>query len=245
MPSKQPFFPPRRDTYRWRTHRPLHCLIFVAPLLALFHLGSVFGGTSLLASPDLARLLGLFGSTARFLPPVVIVVVLLIQQAARRERWQVQTSVLAGMVIESLLWAVCLFAVHYLCARLISAQGMLAAADGGPTFELVLQAVGAGVYEEFLFRLASVGVVIWLFSDLFGLKKDPVTLVALVAAALAFSLYHFSWSADSPGGTFTWGLFIWRFAAGLCLGVVYVYRGFGIAVGAHTLWNLYYVMASS
>ncbi len=41
---------------------------------------------------------------------------------------------------------------------------------------------------------------------------------------------------------FTWGLFMFRAAAGVCLGIVYAFRGLGIAVGAHTLWNLYAVL---
>ena len=241
MARKPPrLFEPRRDTYRWLTHRPLHCLILVVPLLGLFHLGSAFSQTTLLASRDLERILGVFGATAWYLPPALIVGVLLLMQWGGKFRWRVYPAVLAGMVGESLFWALPLFAVNYLCARLLNTSGLLAAGEA-TAFQRVLLAVGAGVYEEFLFRLVLVGVLAWSLADVLGMKKDYAILIALVAGALAFSLYHFSWSSEPSGAGFTWGSFIFRALAGVCLGVVFAYRGFGIAVGAHTLWNLYYV----
>ena len=230
---------PRRDSYRRQSLRPLHALVFALPLLAFFHVGSAFEGTGgLFASRDLHRLLGLFGATAWFLPPALVLGTLLIQHVARGDRWILRPGVLVGMLFESVLWAVPIFAVSYLTSRWSNATGSLAAARG---LSVALQAAGAGVYEEFLFRLALMGATTWLFADLFRLKRDLVILAALVLSALAFSLYHFSWSPDEAGPAFSWGLFVFYCAAGLCLGVIYAYRGFGIAVGAHTVWNVYYL----
>ena len=235
--------PPRRSSYRHLTHRPLNCLLFVLPLLGLFHIGSAFAQTTLLASRHLERLLGVFGPTAGYLPPLLVVAALLLQHVAQRRTWRAQGVVLAGMVIESMLWAVSLYAVHYLCARLLHTTGVLAAGHGQTVFQKLLLAVGAGVYEEFIFRLIMVGLVTWTLHKVFGLKRDWGILLAIVAGALAFSLYHFSWT--SPDVPFEWEPFVWRAAAGLCLGVIYAYRGFGIAVGTHALWNLYCVLASA
>ena len=235
---------PRRDSYRRQTLRPLHAVAFVFPLLAFFHVGSMFESADLLASRDLQRILGLFGATAGFLPPALVLGTLLIQHVARRDSWDLRLGVLVGMLFEAILWAVPIFAVSYLISRWTNAGGPLVASRGLST---ALRAVGAGVYEEFLFRLALVGATTWLFADLFRLKKDVVILVALVLSALIFSLYHFSWSPDEAGQAFSWAKFVFYCAAGLCLGVVYAYRGFGIAVGAHTVWNVYslYLAAGS
>jgi len=229
---------PRRDSYRRQSLRPLHALVFVFPLLAFFHVGLAFESTGLFASRDLHRILGVFGVTAWFLPPALVLGTLLIQHVARGDRWILRPGVLAGMLVEAVLWAVPIFAINYLSARWANATGPLAAALGLP---LALQAVGAAVYEEFLFRLALMGATTWLFADLFRIKKDVVIFAALVLSALVFSLYHFSWSAGEVGPAFSWGLFAFRFTAGLCLGVIYAYRGFGIVVGAHTVWNVYYL----
>ena len=234
----------RRDGYSRRTHYPRNCLVFVALPLAVFHLGSAFSGSRLLALRDLQRLLGFFGSAAWYLPPILVVTVLFAQHAFKRHRGRVEPAVLAGMLAESVLWATPLFAVNYLSARVLAGPRALAATApvGGQTaFQQVLSAVGAGVYEEFVFRLLLVGLIVVASMRLLRLKKDLAVLVALLVSAVLFSLYHFSWETSPAGQAFTWGLFIFRAVAGMCLAVTYVYRGFGIAVGAHTLWNLFCV----
>ena len=235
-----------RDSYRWRTHRPVNSLLLVAPLLLVFHAGSASVEAPLFATRDLARILGVFGSTAWYLPPLLVAAVLMIQHAVRRDRWRLEGGVLAGMVVESVLWALPLLAINYLCSLLLSAGGALGAQDAASTVS-ALQAVGAGVYEEFVFRLILLGLVTWIFTNVLEVRKrkDWVTLLVLVASSLAFSLYHFSWPADAVGVAFNWGDFTWRAAAGVCLGLIYATRGFGIAVGAHVTWNLYVVLLAA
>lgn len=241
----------RREGYRWETSRPANCLVFVAPILIAFHVGSAYVRAPLLATADLERILGVFGHAAWYLPPVLIGVALLIQHSARRDRWRVRPAVLAGMVVESVLWALPLLAINYLVGRLLVTDGMLAAA--GTTIQVnVLQALGAGVYEEFVFRYVFLGLIAWACTRNLDspAKRDLITLVVLVASSLAFSLYHhFPWPGhvSAPAvnlPAFNLGDFTWRTVAGLCLGLVYAYRGFGIAVGAHVVWNLYWVFVA-
>lgn len=235
---------PRRDSYARLTHQPMNGIIFVVPLLVLFHAGSAFNRTTLFASRDLARILGVFGATAWYLPPLLVVSVLGLQHFAQRGRWRFEPRVLMAMVVESLLWALPLLAVNYLCDRLLNSGGMLAAAHSGE-FQHILLAAGAGVYEEFLFRLVLIGVLVWALPAILGpRRKDLAVLIALIVSAVAFSLYHFSWGSYDSAVRFTWGLFVFRSAAGLCLGIIYAFRGLGIAVGAHTFWNLYAVLVN-
>lgn len=236
----------RRQGYRWDTCRPANCLVFVAPLLVVFHAGSAYVSAPLFATADLRRLLGMFGATAWYLPPLLIGAALLIQHVARGDRWQVRGSVLAGMVAESVLWALPLLAVYVLLRRMLAADGMLAAADGTVAAD-VLKAIGAGIYEEFVFRHILLGLVAWaLVRNLdSAAKRDSVTLLVLVASSLAFSLYHhFPWPGHVHVPALNWGDVAWRTTAGLCLGLVYACRGFGIAVGTHVVWNLCCVLVA-
>jgi len=245
-------YPLRREGYRWETSRPAHCLAFVAPILVVFHVGSAYVRAPLLATADLERILGVFGPAAWYLPPVLVAAALLVQHSARRDRWRVRPTVLAGMAAESVLWAVPLLAINYLVSRLLATNGMLAA-GGTPTQVNVLQALGAGIYEEFVFRYILLGLVAWACTRSVNspAKRDLITLVVLLASSLAFSLYHhFPWFARVGAAAvnlpeFSGGAFAWRTAAGLCLGLVYAYRGFGIAAGAHVVWNLYWVFVAA
>ena len=222
----------------------MNCLIFVAPMLVAFHAGSAYVRAPLFATEGLKRILGLFGATAWYLPPLLIGAALLVQHVARRDRWALRLPVLVGMLVESILWALPLLAVHYLVQRLLGSGGPLAAA-GTEVQADILKALGAGIYEEFAFRYILLGLTAWFcIRNLDSpAKEDLVMLVVLVASALAFSLYHhFPWPGQVDAPALNLGDFTWRTVAGLCLGLVYAYRGFGIAVGAHVVWNLYCVL---
>src|SRR5262249_48152598 len=94
--------------------------------------------------------------------------------------------------------------------------------------------VGAGIYEEMLFRLL-------LFSAILtGLRKIgvgrllPVALAAL-SSALLFSAAHHIGPNGEPLEGYT---FLFRTLAGVYFAVVYQLRGFGIAVGGHACYDV-------
>ncbi|HUS90660.1 MAG TPA: CPBP family intramembrane glutamic endopeptidase [Phycisphaerae bacterium] len=224
------------EGYVRQTQRPLTCLAFILLPLAAYHACTLRYGTDLLAPRDVARLLRYFGATANVLPPLMIVVVLLLQHVVHRHRWRVQPAVLAGMLAESALWVVPLFSLNYLTSRLLLAAG--AAPHPAPWLQQVLQALGAGIYEEFIFRLVFLSLMLLLLVDLLELRRDLAAVGAVVLGAILFSLYHFSAGQLTGSAPFPWGHFVFRTLAGIYLGGLYVCRGFGIAVGSHAFWNL-------
>ena len=74
------------------------------------------------------------------------------------------------------------------------------------------------------------------FVDLLKWRRDAFEIAGVVLGAVLFSLYHFMPGAPE---TFSWGVFIFRTAAGLLWGIAYMTRGFGVATGAHIAWNMY------
>ena len=183
---------PCRRSYRLSTHRPLNCLVFVLPLLAFFHWGTAHYGTALLAPRDIGRLLRFFGATWIYLPPLLIVFVLLAQHLLRRDPWQIQPKTLAGMAGESIAWMVPLVIISHVTGRLLAQNAVADHPQTQDLLQLLLLAVGAGVYEEFIFRLVLIGACMLLLIDVFGLRKDVSTIGVVIAAAAVFSLYHFA-----------------------------------------------------
>ncbi|MFA6133769.1 MAG: CPBP family intramembrane glutamic endopeptidase [Phycisphaerae bacterium] len=235
--QSQPQPPTERGSpYARLTLRPLYCLAFIAPLMIFFQIGAMFYRTSLLAPEDLGRLLGYFGATAAYLPPLFIVAVLFIQHLAHGDNWQVRPGVLAGMAGESVAWMVPLVAMNLMTGRLLSQ----AATHGSlqHVYQQILVAVGAGIYEEFIFRLVFISVVMLVMVDLLGLKKEAVAIGAILVGAGLFSLYHFSGRQLTSGESFPWAEFVFRTLAGVYLGGLYLFRGFAISVGTHTFFNL-------
>jgi hypothetical protein len=102
------------------------------------------------------------------------------------------------------------------------------------SFTPLIGYLGAGVYEEALFRL----VLVPVFFGVLRLLQAPQVMasaLAVTGSALLFSLAH---HAGTPGEAFTWFAFVFRWMAGVFFAWVFVLRGFGIAVGTHTAYDI-------
>ena len=230
----------RRDTYWRRTLRPVQSLVIVGPLLVFFHVATAYYGSRLAGPHMVGAVLRYFGATQVFLPALLLIVVLVCQQVGRRDPWKIDPATSAGMMGESILWTLPLIGIAQLTGRLAAAQaGAAAPATHRTVLDAAVEAVGAGLYEEFIFRLVMIGVIMLLLIDVVGLKRDHSTMVAVLVSAAAFSLCHFSLSGADAANAFRWPDFIFLLVAGVLWGCLYVYRGFAIAVGSHIFWNLF------
>jgi hypothetical protein len=234
---------PLPNTYRYATHHPMNCLLFILPLLVFFQVGTAYYGTGLLAPQDLGRILKYFGATAPYLPAMLIVVVLLLQHISQRQSWHAEPKVFLGMFAESIIWMLPLVGLSFLSSR-YPAWAVKLSPQNEQFLQQILVGVGAGIYEEFLFRLVFITLVMLLLVDVFGLKKEPVAIAGVLAGAVLFSLYHFSGGQLDQYPSFPWREFVFRAFAGLYLGWVFVFRGFAVAVGAHAFYDIYVVIAS-
>lgn len=141
-------------------------------------------------------------------------------------------SVWGGIVLESFVWASLLLPLSTLSVGL--AAFSQPPDPMGPLREIVL-AIGAGLYEEILFRLAGLSLCALLLRRVLGLEDAFAIPAAILVSALLFSGYH-HWG---PGGEpFLEGVFIFRFLAGVLLGLLFVYRGFAVVCWTHVLYDL-------
>ena len=106
MADKSPKNVARHDSYSQLTHRPLNCLLLIAPLLLAHQIGTAYYGTALMATRDLGRVLSYFGATGRILRALLIVAALGAHHVIRRDPFQLRLGVLSAMTAESILWAV-------------------------------------------------------------------------------------------------------------------------------------------
>jgi hypothetical protein len=187
------------------------------------------------------RWLGVGGALA---PTWLAVVVLLIWHIIRRDPWEVSGRLLGLMAIETVLLAVPLLAME----RIYRAAANGAALDvaitmvpPSPWLDAVMSSIGAGVYEELLFRLLLVGGPLLALRHIFRDDSVGARLAVICFVAAIFSGAH---HLSDPAG-FAWGVFLFRAAAGVYLGLIFVYRGFGIAAGVHILFNLVIKLAAT
>lgn len=94
--------------------------------------------------------------------------------------------------------------------------------------------IGAGVYEEFLFRFLLIPALIVAFSK-GGVPAGRAALLAILWTSMLFSAAHYIGPAGDSFSLFT---FLFRFAAGVFFASVFLTRGFGIVVGCHAAYDL-------
>jgi hypothetical protein len=175
----------------------------------------------------MTRFFEYFGATGRYLPALAVVAILLSWHVARGDRWELDLRVTAGMVLESVVLAMPLLGVQLLFG---GRSGAYSSADWQLLASLYL---GAGVYEELVFRLAGFAVLSFLLMDLAQIPRKWGTPLVVLLAAIGFSAYHILGVSHVPSPAFV--LIALR---GIYYGIIFMERGFGISAGVHAAYDL-------
>ena len=229
------------DGYWAQSRQPLAALVFIAPLLVTYETGLlVLGRYSVQNGADawLRALLNFLGFSQYFLLPILIVCILLGWHYTTRQSWQLSRGLLWAMAGECLAMAICL--------RLLVELQRLASQAAAEALRMELSStiregvgraigfLGAGIYEELLFRLIMLSLLAWGLKRL-GVAGGKRMVIAVLLTSLLFSAAHYV----GPYGEALEGFsFLFRFLAGIFFSVLFVYRGFGIAAGTHAGYNI-------
>ena len=216
----------------------------------------------------LAELVGFKQGLAWMFPGFVVVVILLCWHLSSHNSWRVKVNWIAWMALECVVLSLPLFALSAVMNRASDVPDSVA--GGETTVQVVsrmcsLQAggsaaidtpegtgntgypanlvtsIGAGIYEELVFRLICMGLLLLLIEDVFKLKGGAPTLIAVMLSAGLFAAHHY---VGIAGGELYWlepfGLesFLFRSAAGVYFALIFRYRGYGVTAGAHAAYNI-------
>lgn len=144
-----------------------------------------------------------------------------------------------GMLGESVVYALIFGGVtSALTALLLHGPRVLAIGQGHalslPTQLMV--SLGAGIYEELLFRVVIVSALAKLASAGFGWRPWVAGSFATLLGAFIFSAFHY---VGPLGDTLEVGSFVFRMVAGVLLSGLFLLRGFGIAAWTHSLYDVF------
>ena len=184
-----------------------------------------------------AKLLAL-GITAEIgMIAVVVLIGLAIYLWERKKQLPLKVTYGLGVIGESAVYAL---AVAYLVSLMTYAvvqpqmSLMVLGIQEVGLFHNLVMSLGAGIYEELLFRVILTGGLYWVLKQL--MPRVGAYLVAAVVGALLFSWIHYT-------GTFadeiTLASFTFRALFGLVLNALYLLRGFGVAAWTHALYDVY------
>ena len=103
-------------------------------------------------------------------------------------------------------------------------------------FNLILS-LGAGIYEELIFRVFFLFIFYRLIQFIFKtMSHFSAQFFALFISSILFSLFHFMGSESFSQDAFTI-----RFIAGILLGLLYINRGFGITAITHSFYDIFVI----
>lgn len=231
---------PPPQGYLHQSTRPLVSLVFILPMLALYEGGIIVLGPKAVhngAAVWLQNALSAIGLGQYILLPLATCGILLAWHHLSKQPWKFSPWVLLGMLVESLLWAMLLVLVlRGYTAIAGPLKGATALADVTGQTAQILGYFGAGIYEELLFRLILLSLIAAIVGAA-GATKRASLITAILVSALIFAAAHYRIFSTS-GREFALAAFIFLALCGIYFGGLFSLRGFGIAAGAHALYDI-------
>lgn len=219
---------------------PLASFVFLLPFIVLYEWGTLHFAFDPSQNTEqrirafiwMHQFFDALGATGKYMPPLAVAGILIAQHIARNDPWQVKPNTLLGMFIESAAWATPLIAFGILLTRYVFHTVPLMTGQGDWRTMFVLS-IGAGIYEELVFRLIGLTVLHIVIIDLFKVPKKAGYLAIVVITSVLFAQYHY-WG----GERFTWQSFVFRTVAGAYFAVLFLFRGFGVTAFCHSAYDI-------
>ncbi|MEM1348276.1 MAG: CPBP family intramembrane glutamic endopeptidase [Myxococcota bacterium] len=219
----------------------LTSIVLVLPLFVFYQVGVLAAGGIrngvdfvsarmwMLVGEDLSVYLGINAG---------ILLVLLGVIAYLRRGGSLRPQIFPFVLAESALYAVFFGGAVLQFMTWLGFGGLLASGAGGELdfIQKLVLSVGAGFYEELVFRLIGMGGI---YMVLTRFARDVPTwvsaMLAVVLSSFVFSAIH---HVGALGDPFTLGVFMFRFFAGVLLAFIFYVRGFAVAVYTHAIYDI-------
>lgn len=242
------------STYWQASRAPRYSLLFALPLMIIYQLLTLLvppgpggvdirNGADVLLQAVFVWIAGAWGPRL-FMLCLIGVGAWLIAKDIRTHPGKLSPTVLGGMLLESLLLSLVFgVVVSGLTVAVLGAPppplalGLTQERLGRGT--LLMLSIGAGIYEELLFRVVLVGLLAWGAHKLLGLQALVAGVAATVLGALIFSAFHYIGPFGDRFDTFS---FVFRTIAGLFFSALYLTRGFGITAWTHALYDVFLLL---
>ncbi|HEX8725589.1 MAG TPA: CPBP family intramembrane glutamic endopeptidase [Gemmatimonadaceae bacterium] len=237
----------RRQSYWAASRSPRYSLLFALPLLVFYEVltvarparvgdAQIRNGADVLLRELAYALLGAWGPVA-LMAVVMLVCVVLVRRDLKRGGG-LHVSTFAIMFAESAVLSVAFgLVVGTATAELL---GQLRALSMGPIEHMdaatrLMLSLGAGLYEELVFRVLLVGGLAFGARVVLGLGRVTAGIGATIIGALAFSAFHYIGPYGEPMQLQS---FVFRAISGVVFSALYLTRGFGITAWTHALYDI-------
>lgn len=233
---------------------PRYSLLFALPLLVFYQILAavvppgpggigVRNGADVLLETVFVWIAGPWGPRL-FMMSLIAVGVWLVAKDLRAHPGRLSPTILGAMLLESICLALAFGVV---------VGGLTAALLGAPPppiffsfngeqlgrWTVLMLSLGAGIYEELLFRVVLVGCLAWSARRVLGWRPLIAGIAATVVGALVFSAFHYIGPYGDQLDVYS---FVFRTIAGLFFSGLYLWRGFGITAWTHALYDVFLLL---
>ncbi len=236
----------------WQASRAArYSLLFALPLLVFYQVlaalqqpgpqgaGQLRNGADVILESLFVWLAGRWGPLVFLVCLTGFGLWLVVRDLRRHPGARLRPGVFAGMLGEATLLALLFGGV---VARVTTAllggapPLLLTRVEGVGWWSRLMLSLGAGLYEELLFRVVLVALLAWGAKALLGWHPRPAGIFATLFGAAIFSAFHY---IGPYGDRLTLYSFSFRMIAGIFFSALYLLRGFGITAWTHALYDTF------
>ncbi|MCK4887970.1 MAG: CPBP family intramembrane metalloprotease [Planctomycetes bacterium] len=214
--------------------------------------------------------LGFSSRFAWIVTPLVVIFILLGLQIASKKRWKFWLTDLFPMSIECVLFAIPLIVLGFVLndsgkqvtpntppmqtaivqtsitncsavsSNLTEPQYQPQTSQQRYWLADIITGIGAGIYEELVFRLVLICILMLIFQDFFKFNRTAAIVISILISAALFSAHHhidfLNWQPTRE--PFDIAKFVFRALAGVYFACLFAARGFGITAGTHAFYDI-------
>lgn len=246
----------KRGSYFDVSRSPRYSVLFALPLLIAYEAlaaalagprssSQVRNGADVLLKEAFIAVAGRNGPLI-FIAAVVGVGIWFIARDIKRTGQGVRPLVFGGMMAESIALAgIFGVVIGTLTVKLLGSLhvlSMMAAPAQIATMSWstrLMLSLGAGLYEELLFRVLLVSALAAGARIVFGFATRGAGVFATIVGALIFSAFHYIGPYGDP---FRLTSFTFRAISGVAFSALYLTRGFGITAWTHSLYDAFLLL---
>ena len=214
-----------------------YSLLITLPLFLIYEMGIFFmfqtgisfaknGGDVLIE--EFIKMLGLNGYYAASSIFIAVLFFILISQRKNFKTFNINYNYLFFMTIESLAYA---YVLLFFLKNIYLFQG-----ENFNWLSNFILSIGAGLYEELIFRFLLIFILAKSISFILKTKDFSSLILSIVASSILFSMFHYIGEESFTPISFTL-----RFLAGIYLSTIYINRGFGIVALTHAFYDLFVI----
>ncbi|MBM4054624.1 MAG: CPBP family intramembrane metalloprotease [Planctomycetes bacterium] len=227
-----------KSLYFSRSKRLANSFVFILPLLILYEAGITFYGSDLKNTADtiIKTPLTLFGKNGSLIFNLLVIAFLLASVFYIEKEHAFSVLLFFPMFLESVMYAFFIgYAIGFVVYKMLFPY-LLAIPFNSEVAGGILLSVGAGVYEEIVFRLLLVSALYFGITKILKTSKPLGAVMSILFSALIFTLMHY---IGSLSGEFTYTSFMFRILSGIVLSCIFMFRGIGIAVYTHAIYDVF------